>query len=58
MTNAKKNWVKIINRFKKIESLEFFLEKNLLTMDNPQEVMLLKELALKKIEELAREHDV
>lgn len=58
MINAKKNWVKIINRFKKIESLEFFFEKNLLTMDNPEEVMLLKELALKKIEELAREHDV
>lgn len=56
MTCCEKRWSDIIDRFKKVESVEFFVQKVLVTIDDPEEILFLRTLALKKIEALEREY--
>lgn len=53
-----KHWSEIIRRFKKIDSVEFFVQKILGTLEDPEEVLFLRTLAQKKIEELEREYNL
>ncbi|HBR4601922.1 hypothetical protein VBR48_25350 [Klebsiella pneumoniae] len=51
----KKHWSAVIKRFRKISSVEFFVRKTLLMLDDPEEKLFLSALAQKKIEEPERE---
>ncbi|HBE5944007.1 TPA: hypothetical protein KML24_004948 [Escherichia coli] len=55
MTDGK-HWSEIIARFKKTDSVEFFVQKTLSTLEDPEEALFLRTLAQKKIEELEREY--
>ncbi|WP_157844040.1 hypothetical protein [Klebsiella aerogenes] len=55
MTEEKRHWSEIIDRFSKVDSVEFFVRKTLVMLDDPEEILFLSALAQKKIEELERE---
>ncbi|HBE5943308.1 TPA: hypothetical protein KML24_004355 [Escherichia coli] len=55
MKYKKKHWSAVIKRFRKISSVEFFVRKTLLMLDDPEEKLFLSALAQKKIEEPERE---
>ncbi|MGR7522432.1 hypothetical protein ACU6ZI_24185 [Klebsiella aerogenes] len=57
MTDGK-HWSEIIARFKKTDSVEFFVQRTLGTLKDPEEVLFLRTLAQKKNEELERENDL
>lgn len=55
MTDEEKHWSAVVKRFRKIRSVEFFVRKTLVMLDDPEEKLFLSALAQKKIEELERE---
>ncbi|HEJ0335105.1 TPA: hypothetical protein SLP51_002910 [Klebsiella aerogenes] len=55
MTYEEKHSSAVIKRFRKISSVEFFVRKTLVMLDDPEEKLFLSALAQKKIEELERE---
>ncbi|KZR19304.1 hypothetical protein A3N54_17705 [Klebsiella aerogenes] len=58
MVKEKKHWPAIIGRFTKADSVEFFVRKTLDTLEDPEEVLFVRMLAQKKIEELEREYNL
>ncbi len=58
MTYGEKHWSAIIDRFRKTDSLEFYVQKTLVTLDDPNEIVFLRTLAQRKKEELEREQDI
>lgn len=51
-----KHWSEVIERFKKADSVEFFVQRTLDTLEDPEEVLFLRKLAQNKIDELEREY--
>ncbi|MGX5089519.1 hypothetical protein [Enterobacter sp. UPMP2052] len=58
MTYGEEHWSAIIERFRKTDSLEFCVQKTLVTPDDPNEMVFLRTLAQRKKEELEQEQDI